>query len=142
MSIVFLIGRILYALIFIGSGINGHLLQTDATAGYAESRGVPNARLLTQISGVLITLGGVGVILGVWIDLAALGLALYTLVAAFLVHHFWTDEGQTQVAEMTNFMKNLSIAGGGLMLFALTGAGFDPGFTITDGLFGFDPWGG
>ncbi len=58
MSFVILIGRILFGLIFVGSGAAGHLMQTDATAGYAESRGVSNAKVLVQISGVLILAAG------------------------------------------------------------------------------------
>ncbi len=142
MGIVILIGRILYAAIFIGSGIMGHLMQTEGTAGYAESRGVPNAKLLTQISGVLIALGGIAVILGIYLDLAALGLVAYTLIAAFMVHHFWTDQDpMAQQMEMTQFMKNLAIAGGGLILFALAslGEGGAVDFTLTDPLFDWTP---
>jgi uncharacterized membrane protein YphA (DoxX/SURF4 family) len=136
MSFVVLVGRILFALVFIGSGINGHLMQADATAGYGASRGLKSSRLMVQISGVLIAAGGVGVALGIWADLAALGLAAYSLVAAFMIHHFWTDEGDAQVMEMTNFMKNLALAGAGLVIFAAIGVfGEALGFTITGPLF-------
>ena len=140
MSVVILIGRILFAMIFIGSGMAGHLGQTEGTAGYAESRGVPNSRILTLLSGVLIMAAGLGVILGVWMDLAALGIVGYSLITAFMVHHFWTDEDPAvQQGEMTNFMKNLSIAGGGLILFGFyTVAGEALGLTITGPLFEFD----
>lgn len=136
MAIVILIGRILFGLIFVGAGI-GHLAQPDDTAGYAESRGIGNGKLMAQVSGVLILLGGLGVILGIYPDLAALGLVAYVLIAAFLVHHFWTDDDpQTQTVEMSMFMKNLSIAGGGLLLFALMGLlGEQAGLTITGPLF-------
>ncbi len=139
MSFVILIGRILLGLIFVGAGMAGHLKETDATSGYGASRGVPNARLLTQISGVLIFAAGLGVIFGVFADLAALGIAAYALIAAFMVHHFWTDDDpMTQQIEMTNFMKNLSIAGGALILFAfLAAAGPSVDFMITDPVFDF-----
>lgn len=138
MSVVILIGRILYGMIFVGSAF-GHLGQTDATVAYAEMRGVKNARMMVQISGALIGLGGVAVILGVWTDLAALGLVAYALIAAFMVHHFWTDEDPTKTSEMSGFMKNLSIAGGGLILFAfVAAAGEALGLTITGPIFDFD----
>lgn len=137
MSIVILIGRILFGLIFVGSGIAGHLIDPDSTAGYAKSRGLNEPRLMVQISGVLIAAGGIGVILGVWADLAALGLVLYSLISALVIHRFWTDEDpMTQQIEMTMFMKNLSIAGGGLALFALLATqGSEVGLMITDPLF-------
>ena len=137
MSFVILIGRILLGLIFVGSGAAGHLKETEATAGYAESRGVPNSKLLTQVSGVLILAAGLGVIFGVFADLAALGMVAYSLIAAFMVHHFWTDTDEiTQTMEMSMFMKNLSIAGGALILFAfMATAGEAVGFTLTDPVF-------
>ena len=137
MSLLILVGRILYALIFVGSGFGGHLAQTDATAGYGQMRGLPNAKLLTQVSGVLIAAGGLGVALGIWGDLAALGLALFSLIAAFMVHHFWTDEDEmTKTMEMSMFMKNLALVGGGIALFALFGLlGDDIGFSITGPIF-------
>ncbi len=139
MSFVILIGRILLALIFVGSGSAGHMMQTEATAGYAASRGVPNAKLLTQVSGVLILAAGLGVIFGVFADLAALGMAAYSLIAAFMVHHFWTDTDEmTKNMEMSLFMKNISIAGGALILFAfLASAGGAVDFMITDPIFEF-----
>ena len=136
MAFVILIGRILLGLIFVGGGV-GHLMDTDGTAAYAESRGVPSSRLMAQLSGVLILAAGAGIILGIWPDLAALGAAVYVLIAAFMVHHFWTDEDPTmQQAEMSMFMKNLSIAGGMLLLFALMSIwGEEIGMTITGPLF-------
>lgn len=134
MEALLIIGRIMFSLIFLGAGI-GHLAQPAATAGYAASRGVPAAGLLARISGVLIAAGGLGVILGVWMDLAALGLAVYVLLAAFMVHHFWSDDEPTKTAEMSMFMKNLSICGAGLILFAMSATGADMGWELGTRLF-------
>lgn len=140
MGFVILLGRILYALIFIGSGSAGHLMQTEGTAAYAEMRGVPNSRVLTLLSGIAIFVGGLAVILGVWADLAALGLALYSLIAAFLVHHFWNDQDEMmKQSEMSQFMKNLAMAGGGLILAGfLAATGDAAGYMLTDPLFDVD----
>lgn len=137
MDVIILIGRVLLGLIFIGSGVAGHLMESEGTAGYAEMRGVKSPKMLTQLSGVLIAAGGVGVILGVWMDLAALGLAVYSLIAAFMVHHFWTDEDpMLRQSEMTQFMKNLSMAGGSLLLFGFySEVGGALGLTITGPVF-------
>ena len=89
----------------------------------------------------ILALGGIAVILGILTDLAALGLAAYALIAAFMVHHFWTDEEPTRTVEMSMFMKNLSIAGGALILFALAslGEGLALDLTITDPVFDWTP---
>ena len=129
MEVLLIIGRVLFSLIFIGAGI-GHLVQPKSTAAYAELRGVPNADWRVRISGVLIAAGGLGVILGVWMDLAALGLTVYVLIAAFLIHHFWSDEEPTKTTEMAMFMKNLAIAGAGLIIFAMAAGGADMGWEL------------
>ncbi len=134
MEALLIIGRILFALIFVGAGI-GHLAQPGATAAYAASRGVPNAGFLARVSGVLIAAGGLGVMLGVWMDLAALGLAVYALLAAIMVHHFWSDEEPVRTTEMSMFMKNVSIAGAGLVLFALSATDVEMGWQLGARLF-------
>ena len=130
---VFLLGRILFALVFIGSGI-GHLTQTEGSAQYASYKKVPNAKLMVQLSGVAMLLGGIAVIFGIWLDLAGLLLAILVLVMAFVMHRFWEEtDQQTKQVEQAHFMKNVSMAGGGLILAAIGGA-FVP-YTITDGVF-------
>ena len=58
--------------------------------------------------------------LGIWIDLAALLAIIFLLAANVMVHHFWSDDDpMTRQMEMTQFMKNLSIAGAGLIVIAL-----------------------
>ena len=129
-----LIGRILFSLIFIGAGI-GHLADTEGSARYAESRGAPSGGMVVRVAGVLIAAGGLGVLFGVWMDLAALGLAVYCLLTALLVHHFWTDEPSDLQLEMAMFMKNVSMAGAGLMIFALSVGGAAMGWQLGPSLF-------
>lgn len=131
---LFMIGRILFSLVFIGSGI-GHLTQTEGSAQYASYKKVPNATLMVRISGVLMLVGGLAVVFGVFMDAAALGLAILVLIMAFVMHRFWEEtDPQTKQAEMAQFMKNVSIAGAGLVLTAFTSVANVPN-TITDGLF-------
>lgn len=132
---VFLLGRILLSLVFLGSGI-GHLTQADSMAPYAESKKVPNAKLMVQLTGALMVLGAAGVILGIWMDLAALLLAILVVIFAVVMHRFWEEsDPQTKGMEQANFMKNIAIAGGLLVVVAVTfESDFTP-YTITDGVF-------
>ena len=91
-DLVALIGRILFSLLFLGSAFGGHFGATDATAGYAESRGLKGARMLVLLTGAQLAAGGLMVLLGIWVDLGALLIAAFTLAAALLIHHFWTDQ--------------------------------------------------
>jgi uncharacterized membrane protein YphA (DoxX/SURF4 family) len=134
MDFIVLIGRILLAAIFIGSAY-GHLTQTDAMGGYAQSKGVPSARLAVQVSGVLILLGGVMVLLGIWPDLGALFLFVFLIPTALLMHAFWKEtDPQARQMEMVQFQKDIALAGGALLAFALF-ASAEPGLTITGPLF-------
>lgn len=133
MDVVLLIGRVLFAVLFLGSAF-GHLTQTDAMAGYAASRGVPMARPATLFTGVLILLGGLSVLLGVWGDLGALLLLVFLLPTAFLMHGFWRDTDPTaKQAEMVHFNKDVALAGAALAFFWVFSQ--DPGLTITGPLF-------
>ncbi|WP_033437377.1 DoxX family protein [Saccharothrix sp. NRRL B-16314] len=136
MDIIALIGRILFVFLFFGSAF-GHLTQTEAMAGYASSKGVPSAKAATLGSGVLMVVGGLMLLLGVWADLGALLLALFLIPTAFLMHNFWKEtDPQAKQMEMIQFNKDLALAGGALMFFGLyAGAGSELGLTITGPLF-------
>jgi len=109
-----LLGRIGMSLMYLMSGwtkIGGYA----ATVQYMESAGVPGG-LLPLVIAVEIA-GGLAVLFGFLTRWAALGLAVYTLVAAALFHAHFADQNQ-----MIHFMKNVTIAAGFLVL-AAHGAG-------------------
>jgi putative oxidoreductase len=115
MEILFLIGRILVGVYFIYNAVN-HFKNTDALTGYAAARNLPSPRLGTYASGVFILLGGLGVLLGVYTDVAIALLVIFLVTAAFGIHHFWTDTDPMQkMGEQVNFAKNLALAGALLM---------------------------
>jgi putative oxidoreductase len=133
MDVVLLIGRVLFVALFLGSAV-GHLTQTDAMAGYAASRGVKMARPATVVSGVMMVLGGLSVLLGVWGDLGALLLLVFLLPTAFLMHAFWRETDPTaKQTEMVQFNKDIALAGAALAFFWAFSQ--DPGLTITGPLF-------
>ena len=71
-----------------------------------------------QLSGVQMLVGGLMVLLGVWMDLGFLILAAFLLPAALLFHVFWNVEDPAQLnVERAQFMKNLSLTGVCLALF-------------------------
>lgn len=133
MDVVLLVGRILFAVLFLGSAM-AHLTQSKDMGAYAESRGVPMAVPATIGSGVLILVGGLSVLLGVWGDLGALLLVVFLLPTAVLMHAFWkeTDE-QTKQLEMIMFNKDVALAGAALIAFWVFQQ--NPDLTLTDALF-------
>ena len=119
MEIILFVGKALFSLLFISSGIN-HLKGADAMAGYAASKGVPAAKLMVQLSGILILVGGVLLITGYWADLGALAIALFTIVAAIQMHPFWKEtDPMAKMNETIGFFKDISLGGAALAIFAL-----------------------
>ena len=140
METVMFIGRILFAAMFVLSGIN-HFTKAEAMTGYAQFKGVPQPKLANLASGALMVAGGLSVILGIVADLGALVLSVLLVIMAVLMHDFWKQsDPQAQQTEMIGFLKNISMAGGGLFMFAfmsLDGATYGP--AITDSLFSTSP---
>lgn len=135
MDILLVIGRVLFALIFINSGI-AHLTKLSAMTGYAQFKKVPAAKAAVIVTGLMILVGGLYIALGLYADLGALFLAIFLIVSAFMMHNFWTiQDPQAKQGEMINFFKNLSLAGAALIIFVLVGSGVDFGPAVTDGFF-------
>ena len=136
MSTVFLIARIVFSAMFVMSGIN-HITKADHMVGYAQFKGVPSPKLAVIGSGVVMGLGGLSLILGVYADLGAIVLAAILLLMAVKMHNFWTlEDAQAKQADMIGFLKNVSMAGGALFMFALMATeGSQYGPAITESLF-------
>lgn len=105
-----LAGRVLLALMFVLAGwskITGY----SGTQAYMASAGVPGFLLplviLTELG------GGLAILLGWQTRLAAIALFGFTIIASVLFHADFGNQMQQLM-----FMKNLTIAGGFLTLFA------------------------
>ncbi len=118
---VALIARILLALMFVLAGLSkfGNL---SGTAGYIGSKGLPLPMLLAIATAVLEVVGGLAIVVGYRARIAGLVLALFTLLASLLFHDFWSLPADQQMVQQLMFMKNISVAGG-LLLLAAFGAG-------------------
>lgn len=112
-----LVARILIAAIFVLSGFS-KLTDDGAAAGYMTKVGIPHADTLVIVAGIAELVGGLAVMLGLFGRLAALGLFVFLIPTTLLFHGFWNFEGAEAKTQMVNFMKNLSIMGGLLLLFA------------------------
>ena len=110
------VGRIFLALMFVTSGFS-KISGYAGTQGYMEAMGVPGALLPLVIA--LELLGGLAVMLGWHTRIAAFLLAGFSLLSALLFHDNFGDQMQ-----MIMFMKNISIAGGFLMIVAMGGGAF------------------
>jgi putative oxidoreductase len=136
-DVVFLVGRILFVMVFLFSGSTIHLLKARQGIEYARMYKVPAPELTVPLSGMIAVLGGLSILLGIWADLGALLLVAFLLPVSFLMHAFWKEtDPQQQANQMAHFMKNIGLVGGALVLFytwnQLQG---EAGLSITDPLF-------
>lgn len=109
-----LAGRLLLALLFLLSGL-GKLGAYAATIAYMSSQGVPGALLPVVIATEV--LGAIAIVIGWRTRVVALLLAGFSILTALAFHNNLADQIQ-----MIMFLKNISIAGGFLLLVA-NGAG-------------------
>lgn len=108
------VGRLFLALIFFMSGLT-KITQFEGTQAYMEMMGVSGALLpLVIIAEVVL---GLAVIVGFKARLSALLLAGFSILAAVVFHSDFSNQ-----MEITNFLKNISISGG-FLLIAAHGAG-------------------
>jgi len=116
---VVVLGRFLFALIFVMAGANHFNKQT---IGYAASQGVPLAAIEVPLSGVLAIAGGLSILLGYRAKLGAWLIVLFLVPVSLMMHKFWTvqDPMMAQI-QMAMFMKNVSMLGA--LLITQFGAG-------------------
>lgn len=138
MDALALVARILFVLIFLSSGLFGHLGPgRPMLTQFAAGRKIPSPGFLVPFSGVWIIVGSVSVLLGIYGDLGALMLALFVTSTALFMHPYWKEsEEGAKMQEQVQFMKDLGLAGGALSLFVLFAAlGSELGLTVTEPLF-------
>jgi len=131
-GVVLLVGRVLFGLVLAFMGLN-HFQQRDSLAGYAEQKGLPAPGLAVVASGVVLVAGGLSVASGIYPLLGAIALAGFLLVAAVTIHDFWAVPEDRAQDELTQFLKNVALAGGALIVAAIAGQSW--AFSVGIGLF-------
>lgn len=118
-EILFIIGRLLYGGFFILNSLN-HFMKLEMMSQYASSKKVPYPKYAVLVSGLMILLGGLGILLGVYVQYAVLLLVLFLFVVSVTMHNFWAvqDPMQKQI-EMTQFLKNMALLGAALMFLTI-----------------------
>lgn len=110
------IGQVLFGGYFILQGIR-HFMHHKNMSAYAASNGVPSPDIAIYASGALLILGGLGILLGLYIQLALWLLAIFLIPVTFMMHPFWKrTDPQQKMADMINFYKNLALLGAVFLL--------------------------
>jgi uncharacterized membrane protein YphA (DoxX/SURF4 family) len=136
MHTIFVIGRVLFVVIFIVSGAQKLLdiqgtaamiapaitlpdAMSDITTQIQEATGQPLPQLMAIVAGIIELVGGLLIAFNIGTRGAALVLALFTIAATFYFHDFWNMAGEARANNIVHAMKNISIIGGLLVFFVL-----------------------
>jgi putative oxidoreductase len=116
-----LVARVLLAGMFIYSGF-GKLTGFAGTAGFIASKGMPLPELMAA-GAIAVELGcGLLLLAGYKARWAALAIFLFLIPTTLIFHNFWAAAPEQLASQKINFMKNVTIMGGMLMVWA-----FGPG---------------
>lgn len=111
MEWAFLVGRIIVGVFWLFNAFN-HFAQAKMMIPYAKSKGVPLAELAVPGTGLLLLIGGLSFLTGLYPLIGIAALVLFLIPTTFIMHSFWTiQDPQMKMLEMVNFNKNLALLG-------------------------------
>lgn len=144
MNGILILGRFLFVLIFILSGaqklmdipgtataIGGKVFLPEMLAAYTPQletmTGMTTPTMLAILVGVIEIGAALMIAANIGLRAGAVLLILFTIAATWYFHAFWTMEGPDRQANMIQALKNLSLIGGLLVIFAIGSwrAGYD-----------------
>ena len=114
-SLTIVFGRVLLGLYFLIPGLM-KVAGSAGTIAYMQGHGIPFAQPLMWFAAAVNIIGGLFLISGRHVKFVAYGFVVYILMVNFMLHDFWTMEGDGVAHETQNFIKNLAILAGLLVL--------------------------
>jgi putative oxidoreductase len=120
-NITALLGRLLISPIFLFSGFS-KLAMYSQVVGFAAAKGMPMPEIAIALAAATEIICGLAVLIGLKTRAAAWLLFLYLIPTTLIFHNFWASSGAEHQEQMLNFVKNVTIMGG-LLILAANGAG-------------------
>jgi putative oxidoreductase len=119
MNIAYLVGRIIFGCYWLMASFN-HFKNLNYMSEYAKARGTPSPKLAVAGTGIILLLGGLSMLLGVYPVIGVVLLIIFLLGVSFQMHTFWKmDDAQMKQIDMINFTKNMALIGALLMFLLL-----------------------
>ena len=118
-NVCLLAGRLLMGAYFILPGVQ-KIIGFDKMTNYMEAHGVPMVSVFLPLTILLQISAGAAIVVGYRGKVAAFILAGLTFIISIYMHDFWSMvKGIEQAHELQNFIKNLAIMSGLLIVAAL-----------------------
>ncbi len=119
MNALLLVGRLILGGFFLLSGVN-HFLGFTMMTQYAKMKGVPFPAFAQGLTGVMLLLGGLSVLFGIYPIVGVILMLSFLLPVSLMMHNFWTiEDPQLRMADRINFLKNIALTGALLMLLTI-----------------------
>jgi len=118
-ELLFLAGRVILGAYFLNAGW-AHFRNRKMMAGYAASKNVPLPMLSILGTGVLLTIGGLSLISGLYPYVGLAAVALFLIGVTPMMHNFWSiQDPMMRMGERINFLKNAALLGAVLAITAV-----------------------
>jgi putative oxidoreductase len=118
-NIAFLIGRIIFAMFWLMGSFN-HFKNLNYMSEYAKARGIPSPKVAVAGTQIILLLGGLSMLLGVYPVVGIILLIVFLLGVSLQMHAYWkVDDAQMKQIDMINFTKNTALVWALLMLLVL-----------------------
>jgi putative oxidoreductase len=115
MEVLHFVGQRLIALLFIYAGIS-NVKRISNLATVVQAKNIPFPRICVMIGMLMALAGGILLLFSAYTVYAFLLLIAFTLMATFLFHDFWNQTGDQRKVKLVNFLNNLALMGGLLMV--------------------------
>ena len=125
-DVLSLLGRIFLAAIFVVSGVS-KISGFEGLVGQIAAKGFPAAQVFA-VATIVIEVGVSLMLIAGWkARWAAFLIAVFTAIVTVFFHNFWAMPEAQKMMQQTQFLKNLALIGGLLMVVA-----FGPGRLSVD----------
>ena len=115
MNVAYLIGRIIFGSYWLMAALD-HFKNLNHMSGYAKAKGTPLPNLAVAGTGVILSAGGLSMLLGVYPVVGIALLIVFLLGVSVQMHSFWkVDDAQLKQIDVINFTKNMALIGALLM---------------------------
>jgi putative oxidoreductase len=115
-DIIDLIGRIFISVIFLFEAYDSTKYFNETLRQMSQYGLTWQPKMLLLGAIVLLSMGGILVLIGYRASLGAFLLLLYWIPVTFIVHSFWNDPPELVRLQSILFMKNLAVTGGLLVV--------------------------
>jgi uncharacterized membrane protein YphA (DoxX/SURF4 family) len=119
MAQALLVGRVLVGIYWLYNAFK-HFTNIGPLARAAGAHGVPAPELFVVFGGVLLLVGGLSLLLGLFPRIGVLAIVLFLLPVTLIMHAFWADhDAARRSMNVIQFGKNFALLGSTLMFAAI-----------------------